>query len=150
MLSNQDLVFLYTDIQRVGEGGWLISGFESLHKRYHQGPVVKQVGKWSKIGAFGDMLTNELRAILGLGCYGKSGAHLFPEKRQHFWERKAKNGRRAAGANCLSRHHLVELRVHVYDLNCCGCSSFLCLVSSFFPHKTSVSASSSSLRLVKE
>jgi hypothetical protein len=46
--------------------------------------------EWSKIGAFGDMLTKESRAILGLGCYGKSGAHLFPEKRQHFGKGKQK------------------------------------------------------------
>jgi hypothetical protein len=74
-----------------------------------------------------------------------------PGEEAAFWERKAKNGRRAAGANCLSRHHPVELQVHVYDLNCCGCSSSLCLVSLDLPsHKTSVSASSSSLRQVKE
>jgi hypothetical protein len=74
-----------------------------------------------------------------------------PGEEAAFWERKAKNGRRAAGAICLSRHHPVELQVHVYDLDCCGCSSSLCLVSLDLPsHKTSVSASSSSLRQVKE
>jgi hypothetical protein len=36
------------------------------------------------------MLTKESRAILGLGCYGKSGAHLFPEKRLLFGKVKQK------------------------------------------------------------
>ncbi|KAH0294627.1 hypothetical protein KCU62_g452, partial [Aureobasidium sp. EXF-3399] len=47
-----------------------------------------------------------------------------PGEEAAFWERKAKNGRRAAGANCLSRHHTVELLVAFFAVQHDGATGF--------------------------
>jgi hypothetical protein len=109
----------------------------------------KAAWKWSTIGAFCNVFEGRLMRWVGL--LWKSGAQCFRRRGSFLGKggKESKNGRRAAGANCLSRHHSVAT-THVYDLNCCGCSTSLCLVSSLLPHKSSVSASSSSLRLVKQ
>lgn len=49
---------------------------------------------------------------------------MLPDKKQRSREMGKKRPARG-GRQLFIRHHTVELHFHVYDLNCCGCLSFL-------------------------